>query len=189
VQKPATSSDQDPGTTVTLWAFAATDLSHPLVSLTAGTFTHAVNSNANLIPTVANGKVYVASNKQLRIFGLFSAKTRAAVVPKSLRPSAPDVVRCGTIQPVLAAVVGALPSAHELYGTVCQVSGTELQMNLRTGRSVKLDTTNAFTHNRRLLLTPGRPVHVVATIDAKGLAYVQKISPSHMISSETPRDR
>jgi hypothetical protein len=58
LQKPATSSDQDPGTDVTLWAYAATDLTKPLMSVSGGTWVHAVNSNANLIPTVANGKVY-----------------------------------------------------------------------------------------------------------------------------------
>jgi len=29
-----------------------------------------VNGNSNLVPVVANGKVYVASYRQLRIFGL-----------------------------------------------------------------------------------------------------------------------
>ena len=188
VQKPATSSDNDPGTPVTLWAYAATDLTQPLVSLTAGTFTHAVNSNANLIPTVANGKVYVASNKQLRIFGLLSGKARPAVVPKSLRPSAPTVVRCGPTQTVLVATRGVSAAQHEFYGTVCRVNGPELHLNLRTGRSITLDSTDAFIHNRRILLTPGRPVRVDATIDRKGLAHAQKISPAHMISSVTPQD-
>jgi outer membrane protein assembly factor BamB len=70
VQRPQSSSDKNPGTPVTLWAFDVTQLSKSLVSLQAGTWTHAVNSNANIVPTVANGKVYVASNEQLQIFGL-----------------------------------------------------------------------------------------------------------------------
>jgi hypothetical protein len=35
-----------------------------------------VNSNADLVPTVAGGRVYVASNEQLQIFGLLSEKAR-----------------------------------------------------------------------------------------------------------------
>jgi hypothetical protein len=77
VQKPATSTDDDPGTPVTLMAYAASDLAQQLVSIEAGKWTHAAKSNANLIPTVANGRVYVASNRQLQIFGLLSSRPSA----------------------------------------------------------------------------------------------------------------
>jgi hypothetical protein len=33
-----------------------------------------VGGNSNQVPVVANGKVYVASNKQLQIFGLKQTK-------------------------------------------------------------------------------------------------------------------
>ena len=77
VQKPATNVDNDPGAPVTLMAYAATDLTKPLLSIQAGAWTHGRKSNANLVPTVANGRVYVASNKQLQIFGLLSAGANA----------------------------------------------------------------------------------------------------------------
>jgi hypothetical protein len=35
-----------------------------------------VHGNSNLIPVVANGEVFVASNKQLQIFGLKPGKTK-----------------------------------------------------------------------------------------------------------------
>ena len=56
---------------VPLYAFAATSSSGSLPLLTtvpAGQW--AGGGNANLVPVVANGRVYVASNKQLVIFGL-----------------------------------------------------------------------------------------------------------------------
>jgi hypothetical protein len=37
-----------------------------------------IGNNANLVPVVANGEVFVASNQQLQIFGLLSAKHKAA---------------------------------------------------------------------------------------------------------------
>jgi hypothetical protein len=77
VQKPATNVDNDPGAPVTLMAYAASDLTQPLLSIQAGTWTHGGKSNANLVPTVANGRVYVASNKQLQIFGLLSGEANA----------------------------------------------------------------------------------------------------------------
>lgn len=183
VQRPATSADQDPGTPVTLLAYAASDLTQQLVSLQAGTWTHAVNSNANIVPTVANGKVYVASNKQLRIFGLFSKKAHAAVVPHFLSPSPPTVISCGPAQTPLAAAGGSHTFAREFYGTICRVNGNELQLALPSGRSIVLDTSDAFAQNRRILRTPGRPVQVRATIDAKGRAHAQNTAPSHLLSA------
>ena len=190
VQKPATSSDQDPGTPVTLWAYAASNLTQPLVQISAGTWTHAVNSNANLIPTVANGKVYVASNKQLRIFGLSSLGSSAhrATVPKTLTPSAPAVIACAPQMADLNALGGVPATVHEFYGTICQVNAAELHLSLRGNRSVVVDTSQGFASKRRILLTPGRAVHVSATIDAHGLAHAQQISPSHTLSSSTPLD-
>ena len=55
-------------------AYDPANLSQPIFSVPAGTWRHAVNSNANIVPTVANGKVYVASNEQLQIFGLLAGR-------------------------------------------------------------------------------------------------------------------
>jgi len=191
VQKPATSSDSDPGTPVTLWAYAASDLTQPLVSLTAGTWRHAVSSNANLIPTVANGKVYVASNKQLQIFGLLSSRamTHPAAIPKALVPSAPDPIACAPKVAALEAVSDVSAPVHEFYGTICQVNGVELHLSLRGNRSIVVDASQAFAQHRLIPLTPGRPVHLHTNIDAKGSAHAQQISPTHMISPNTPADR
>lgn len=188
VQKPATSSDQDPGTPVTLMAYDASNLTQQLVSLPAGTWTHAVNSNANLVPTVANGKVYVASNKQLQIFGLLQGTRHPAVVPKSVQASAPTVITCPpSLAP--AAAVGGGARVHELYGTICRIDGSELYLWLGSNRSVVADTSQALAQHKQVLLTPGRPVHVWLTIDRKGIAHAQRISPSHPISACTPRSR
>jgi hypothetical protein len=76
VQRPQKSQDGEPGTPVVLQAYDLTNLTQPLFSAQAGTWRHAVNSNANIVPTVAGGKVYVASNEQLQIFGLLSQSRR-----------------------------------------------------------------------------------------------------------------
>ena len=188
VKRPATSSDQDPGTPVTLMAFAATDLQHALVSLSAGTWTHAVNSNANIVPSVANGHVYVASNKQLQIFGLLPAGgTVQPAAPRVVAPSAPDRITCPPgVAP--AAALGGPGATHDFYGTVCDVNGAQLRLALRTGKSIAVDTT-AVVRNPPLVLTPGRPLHVRANLDANGVLHAQRISRAHMISESTPPDR
>ena len=188
VQKPSSSSDQDPGTPVTLQAFAATNLSSALVSLPAGTWTHAVNSNANLVPVVANGHVYVASNKQLQIFGLLPGDGAQRVAAPAVRPSAPDRVVCPAGVAPLEALGGQPGATHDFYGTVCRVSGAKLELTLRTGHSVVVDTAG-LTQNPPLLLSPGRPVHVRASLDANGSLHARSVSRSHAISPVTPPDR
>jgi hypothetical protein len=50
----------------------------PIYNTSAGTWPN-VNGNANLVPVVANGEVFVASDKQLDIFGLTKAVTTTAL--------------------------------------------------------------------------------------------------------------
>jgi hypothetical protein len=181
VQRPATSSDQDPGTPVTLYAYAGSDLSQGLFSAQAGTWTHAVNSNANIVPTVANGKVYVASNEQLQIFGLLSSLPAAqrAAARKPALPSAPTVVTCPPEVTPLAAVEGTGSGVHQLRGTVCKVTGNQLQVALAGQRSISVDITTASSRHHMPLLTPGRPIKIRASIDEKGIAHAQRISRGH----------
>jgi hypothetical protein len=195
VQRPSSSSDTDPGTPITLWAFDASNLQKQLVSIQAGTWTHAVNSNADIVPTVANGKVYVASNKQVQIFGLLphGARAQHRVLARGLEPSQADVIACPANEPALSAVGGAVQSAgssvHQFTGRVCQVEGNQLQLALRSGRSISVDTSAAFAKHRKVVLSPGRAIRVRARIDAKGVAYAERISPSHTLSPLTPADR
>jgi hypothetical protein len=66
--------DDDPTHTVKLYAFAATDAAE-LTSLPAGVWPN-ITGNANIVPVVANGKVFVASYRTLSIFGLRAAPSQ-----------------------------------------------------------------------------------------------------------------
>lgn len=189
VQKPASSSDQNPGTPVTLMAYSASNLQQQLFTMTAGTWTHAVNSNANIVPTVSNGKVYVASNQQLRIFGLLGQRRANAIVPANLVPSAPTAITCPADGAAPVAANGATNSEHEFYGTICQASRNEVRLALRSGRAILVDISETVAQHPPLLLTPGRSVYVRATIGGDGVAHAQRISRSHVISPLTPPDR
>lgn len=190
-RKPQSSSDTDPGTPINLMAYDASNLTKQLFSAQAGTWTHAVNSNANAVPTVANGKVYVASNKQLQIFGLLppQGSPARAALPQQPPASQADVVTCAPAGTALAAVNVTASATHQFYGTVCRASGGELQLSLRSGRSITVDVSQAFARHQRLALTPGRVVHVTATINEKGEAHAVRISPAHTLSPLTPADR
>ncbi len=189
VQKPASSSDQNPGPPVTLMAYSASNLQQQLVSITAGTWTHAVDSNANIVPTVSNGKVYVASNQQLRIFGLLGQPRVNATVPANLVPSAPDIISCPADGAAPVAANGVTDHVHEFYGTICQAGNNEIRLALRNGHALLVDTSETPAHHPALLLTPGRPVHVQAKIGSDGVVHAQRISRSHLITPLTPPDR
>jgi hypothetical protein len=59
---------------LTLYAFNPFSIKTPLFSAVAGQWKY-YRGHYNLPPTIANGKVYVASYQQLEIFGLLAAKT------------------------------------------------------------------------------------------------------------------
>jgi hypothetical protein len=172
-------------------AYDASNLQNQLISIQGGTWVHAVASNPNVVPTIANGKVYVASNKQLEIFGLLAARGSAAraALPQPVVPSKPDVIACPPSDAPLKAVGAVASSTYQWYGTVCHVSGAELQLSLRSGHSITIDISEALAQHRLVPLTPGRVVRIEATIDEKGAAHAFRISPSHMLSPLTPADR
>jgi len=148
------------------------------------------NSNANIVPTVANGKVYVASDKQLDIFGLLPS--RGALVANTAWVTGaaavnPAAVTCPASEPASAGVASGL-GIHQVYGTVCRANGQEMQLALRNGRSISVEVSQALAR-RRVLLTPGRPVRVQLTVDPQGAAHASRIFPAHVLSPVTPADR
>ena len=191
IQKPKTSSDSDPGTPMKLMAYDASNLSKQLFSAAAGTWTHAVNSNANVVPTVANGRVYVASNKQVQIFGLLSPNGSAAraSLPRAMIASQPDVVACLAAGSPLAAIRGPRVGVHQFYGTVCRATSNEVQLSLRGGRSIVFDVSHELMPHQHVVLTPGRPIGVSARIDKNGKAHALRIFHAHTFSPLTPADR
>ena len=186
VQRPNLSADRNPGTPVTLHAYNAANLGQSVFSTVTGTWTHAMNSNANLVPTVAKGHVYVASNLQLKIYGLKGAGSPELKDSAFLTASKPDVVTCPAT--IAAATMLRDQPLHELYGTVCRADGQQIMLALRNGHAVAVDV-GAFDQRRPVLLTPGRALHVTATLDKAGVLRARMISPSHTISPETPPDR
>ena len=106
--------DTDPAT-VSLYAFDP--MSGALLYVApAGTWPNS-NANANLVPTVANGRVYVGSYQQLAIFGVGTPKRKAVL----LRPAAP-------------ALVPLAGAPHMLTGRVTEVNSTGFTLRLRDGR-------------------------------------------------------
>lgn len=182
----------DPNTNyVNLYAFPATAADgtlNQLFSSPAGSWPN-TGGNPNIVPVVANGKVYVASaflddqgntRGQLAIFGAGStgASLTAAPAQNALHPS-----------PV--APVGSSP--HAISGTLQALSGSTLTLTTRTGKSVTVDASQAI-RNRRVKgpLSVGDSLSVQgSSITATGALVATSIGQAKGSSSEGfwPPDR
>jgi len=140
---------------LTLYAFDARD-GRTLFSAAAGSWP-LPNHNANVVPVVANGKVYVASYKALNIFGLNGQ---------------------------LSARVGPSPSAgreHQTFGTVAAIQdlpgipGGLVTLRTRTGALVQVDTSEAQREHASEVMVLGRAVGVRGLADAAGVVHAEAI--------------
>lgn len=120
---------------VKLYAFNGTasgSALNQLFSGYAGTWTLG-NSNPYIVPTVANGRVYVATVKDIQVFGLISGPNAkpGRMMRLTEAPPPPD------LEPVK--ITGAA-----YWGTINSVNGSQIVITLRTGRTLKVDLTPAM---------------------------------------------
>ena len=140
-----------PSTTavITLYAFDAVPVAGTyklLFSSPAGAWPY--DHDADVVPVVANGKVYVASTRALTIFG----------VPTTLAPMAEAALT--PVEPPIAAP----DSPHVVTGTLLEVTGSTLSLRTRDGKSVKIDHSQAGL-NEQIMgpLTIGEPFVAVGS--------------------------
>ncbi|HEY1883252.1 MAG TPA: hypothetical protein VGG51_09475 [Candidatus Cybelea sp.] len=131
------------------------------------------NGNANVVPVVANGKVYIASYQQLEIFGLGGT---AATAPT------------GHAIPATA-YRGAVKTRNEVTGTLVKVAGSEIVLRTRTGKLVRVDVAAARKNQRVQDLIAGRPFDVRGTYDAAGVMHAATVIRAKPSPSTWPLDR
>ncbi len=158
---------------ITLFAFKAepqhgSSALQMLYEGTAGSWT-ASNGNANLVPVVANGKVYVASYQQLDIFGMGGTAAKA-----------------GTRGVAFHAMRGV---PNELTGKLVAVSGSLLTLRTRSGKIVRVDAAGALARERSGVLVVGEPFDVRGKYDAAGVLHAAFIVRAKPLPSSWPPDR
>jgi hypothetical protein len=121
-------TDGDPAD-ISLYAFD--ENGSALYSGLAGTWPN-TGGNSNTVPTVANGKVYVASYQSLAIFGLSNNAKRAQLPQTSVK----------------SMIVPLAPSEHEIHGTVRSMNGNLVTIATRSGELVTIDSTQAEKMSR-----------------------------------------
>jgi outer membrane protein assembly factor BamB len=122
---------------LTLYAFSATVANGTLpllYSAPAGSWPN-LGGNANVVPVVANGKVYVAGYQTLTIFGPNGTAPAAAVI---------------SVSDHLAA------SLSRVTGTLLSVHGSQLTLATRSGATLAVDATRAVVNQRAAGLVLGQ---------------------------------
>ena len=140
VGRPATT------TSVTLYAFAAqaANSAHKLLfSSPAGSWPN-TGGNANIVPVVANSKVYVAANKLLTIFGILPGIATATASQQSALALQPSPI-------------ASPDSPHIVTGALLAVNGKTLTLQTRGEKMVKIDDTLAVQEQQVGVLVIGEP--------------------------------
>jgi hypothetical protein len=171
----ATGRPTDPNpAAVNLYAFAATPSSGTLpllFSSPAGSWGN-TGGNANIVPLVANGHVFVASNQQLTIFGLgghpFVARAAAAGQPAALSTPKPP---------------------HEITGVLEHVDGPVLTLRTRAGKVARVDDSEALRRKQTGVLVPGYAYTVQGTYDPTGTLRAQAVARAKDSAAIWPLDR
>jgi hypothetical protein len=144
---------------VTLYAFDATASSGALTPLWhgyAGSWPN-TGGNANIVPTVANGMVYVASNKEVQIFGL----TRPPITRKRMTQETARAV------PAAKSMVPDAAPIH--WGIIRAVDRSEITLELRDGRKVSVDISKIMPQATSDFAAIGRSLAVGGPIDESGV--------------------
>jgi hypothetical protein len=158
-----------------LYAFAAAPSSGTLpllFSSQAGAWNN-TTANANIMPVVANGHVFVASNKQLTIFGLgggpFVPLAAAAAKPAALNAHAPP---------------------HAITGVLEHADGPVLTLRTRAGKIARVVDSDAVRSGQIGVLVQGNAYTVEGTsYDSTGALHAQTVGPAKASPAIWPPDR
>lgn len=134
-------TDSDPSDVI-LYAFDPTTASL-LYSAVAGTWPN-VSGDADIVPTVANGKVLVGSYQQLAIFGKIKPGAQTAAILHFERPARTPLE----------------PGTHEIYGRLVALRGTTIAVAMRSGRIASIDVGAAHRSYATTELYRGEPILV-----------------------------
>jgi len=176
VSRPLTNSEFP---IVWLYAVNATPSGSTLPQLfqaVAGSWPY-LGGNANIVPVVANGKVYVASYRELEIFGLN--------LPNGLSP-APRKKALATLEKI-EFYKGT--EEHQVSGTLRKVDGTRLTLETRDHKMAEVDTAEAQERHRYAVAKLGSGVTAAGSYNSKGVLQAETVARAKAAAVAWPPDR
>jgi hypothetical protein len=133
-----------------------------LYSASAGTWP--APGDANIVPVVANGQVYVASTNQLAIFGRTTA------------PAAPAATLATQALSITTKAVTQTPGGgNQVTGKVLSVNGAQIIIQQRSGAHVTVDAKPAQDAFQSVRITKGEIVTAEGNLDALGILHARTI--------------
>jgi outer membrane protein assembly factor BamB len=147
---------------LTLYAFDAEN-GALLFAAPAGTWPLFQTAAANVVPVVANGKVFVASYQELRIFGLGGASIASSAMTVQAEAKA-----------AAATAAAAKDVGAKVSGAVIESTGSKLWLNTSSG-IVQVDATRAQQAGHSVYPEPGQPVVVRGSIGERGVVNAESI--------------
>jgi hypothetical protein len=161
---------------VTLYAFAAAPSSGTLsllYSSQAGTWPNPSSGNAIIVPVVANGRVFVASYKQLTIFGLGGG------------PFVPPAAAAAK-----SAALNAHVPPHEITGVLEHAEGVVLTLRTRAGQIARVDDSDSLRSEKIGVLVQGNAYTAQGTTyDSTGALRAQTVTRAKPSPAIWPPDR
>jgi hypothetical protein len=139
------------------------------------------NSDADTVPTVAAGHVYVASYQELAIFGL-------SAPPANLGGRGFDATmrrQAARAQPGFALGAGQ----HALWGLVLQAAQNDMILKLRSGALVRVDMTAARAAGNVAAPVAGEAAIVIGRFAAGGSLVASHVEHAKAQSTLWPRDQ
>jgi len=177
VSRPLTNSEFP---TTWLYAFNAKPSGSTLPPLFPGAVAGSwpnTGGNANIVPVVANGKVYVASYKELDIFGIRLPNGQKAVSRTMALASAAKME------------YPKGPEEHRVSGTVRKVEGTRFTLETRDHKMVEVDASKARDSFRYQVIAVGNGVVAAGSYDASGVLQAETVWRSKAHPATWPSDR
>lgn len=171
------------GTTVSLEAYNATDVTKRLFSGAAGTWTNS-SGNAFISPLVVDGRAYVGAASTVKVYGLINpaaigalsttrgTKTVAQTLPKTIDAT---ILRTATPRP---------SHALHIQGFVVSHTASKLTLRRRDGTFATVDITEAVRNDATGMMPVNRAVTLYGYRGADRIFHVTSIGHS----SQTPSD-
>ena len=149
-----------------------------IYSATAGSWTSG-NSNANTVPTVANGHVYVATYQELAIFGLGNPAKLAA------REALVSRVHAATARPGFKLAA----NQHAVWGKIASVTQSEMTIQTRVGAQVRIYLTAARIAGNIAAPVVGQAAVVIGSFAADGLLVASNVEHAKPEPETWPKDQ
>ena len=176
VGRPANDSQQ-----IEAFAFDATSSGGNLTQIwkgNAGTWpgSHSDSGGlAYLVPTVANGRLYVPGFKRLSIFGPHSPVLRGF----PLRAEAPEL-------PPPPHMKRTSPEGDLYWGTIRSIEGDRITIELRTGKTMTVDVSEAIKQQKAIEPIVGRKVVINGSLDETGVLKAKTLGRSSPPTAADP---